>query len=321
MSSFVVGNVIFADNAFGTLGAGLTVGGTALSFTAGMGARFPTVVAPQVLYCTLLNATNVLEEIQITAHAAGADSATIVRAQGGTSALVWNTGDRIEARVSATVLSTITAKNMWCGAQAAGSTANALLFTSDTPKASYRLGDEYIGVPSQANTTAVTVNFDSIGVLAVQRDGNGLQGGEFAANKGVRFTISASTACQMERINNAPINIGNGTRLTSYYKNTFTDFTTATYSPGFYFLDAEGFVNLQGEVSCVSTATVQGTIIATLPSSQGLFPTQGVQVFCGVSSNAFGYVTVDGTGNVRVGSMAGTAISLDQVRYYGNPAS
>lgn len=98
---------LLADNAFGTLGSGLLTSDTTLNFTAGHGARFPAVTAPDVLYCCILNASNILEEVQITAHTVNADSCTIVRAQGGTTAKVWNAGDRIEARVSKTTLQTM----------------------------------------------------------------------------------------------------------------------------------------------------------------------------------------------------------------------
>jgi hypothetical protein len=319
MSSFTVGNVIFTDNTYATLASGLTVGATALSFTAGMGARFPVVTAPYVLYCTLLNATNVLEEIQITAHVAGADTATIARAVGGTTALVWNAGDRIEARVSASVLATITAKNMYCGTQSGGS-ANALTFVSDTPKTAYRPGDEYLGITTAVNTTAVTVNFDGIGLLTVQRDGTSLNGAELAAGALARFTVTASTSCDVERVNNVPLNIGKGSPLTSYYKNTFTDLG-GTYAAGYFFKDPLGFVNMQGSIACVSSSTGNGQIIATLPAGQGLATLSGLQFFNGVSGNSAGSVYVDGTGNIRVNSMPTTAICLDQVRYYGNPTS
>ena len=320
MSSYTVGNVIFSDNTYATLASGLTVGATTLNFTTGMGARFPTVVAPYVMYCTLLNATNVLEEIQITAHASGADTATIVRGVGGTSALVWNAGDRIESRVSASVLSAVTGKDIYAGTQA-GTSANAYTFITDTPKSAYRVGDAYLGVTTAANTTAATVNFDGIGNLTIQRDGTALQGYELAVGKWARFTVTASTSCDMERVNNAPLNIGNGLALSPYYKNTFNDLG-GTYAPGFFYLDPLGWVNMQGSVACVSSSTINGQIIATLPSGQGLFTVGGhLQFFCGVSGQSQGSVYVDGTGNIRVNSMPSTAICLDQVRYFGNPNS
>jgi hypothetical protein len=95
---------ILQDNAFGTLASGITAGATTLAFTSGHGARFPAVVAPDVLYCCILNTANVLEEVIITAHTADSDSCTITRAAGGTTAKVWSAGDRIEARVSKTAL-------------------------------------------------------------------------------------------------------------------------------------------------------------------------------------------------------------------------
>jgi microcystin-dependent protein len=97
-------SVLFADNAYGTISTSLAVGDTALNFTTGHGARFPVVAAGQVLYCTMVDSTNVVEEIQITAHTANADVATIVRGQGNTAAKAWSAGARIEARVSSTSL-------------------------------------------------------------------------------------------------------------------------------------------------------------------------------------------------------------------------
>jgi hypothetical protein len=93
-------SLVLADNAYGTLASGLTASDTTLSFTAGHGARFPTVPAGSQLYCCILNSNNVLEEIIVTLHTAGSDTATISRAAGSTSAKAWNAGDRIEARLS-----------------------------------------------------------------------------------------------------------------------------------------------------------------------------------------------------------------------------
>ena len=95
---------VLADNAYGTIASSLTVVDTTLNFTTGHGARFPVVASPNVMYCCILNSGNVLEEIKITAHTSGSDSATIVRGAGGTTAKAWSAGDRIEARVSSTVL-------------------------------------------------------------------------------------------------------------------------------------------------------------------------------------------------------------------------
>jgi hypothetical protein len=96
--------MVFGDNCFGTLGAGLTASDTTLTFTSGHGARFPAVPSGSALYCCILNSSNVLEEIIVTLHVAGAESATITRAAGSTTAKAWSAGDRIEARISASQL-------------------------------------------------------------------------------------------------------------------------------------------------------------------------------------------------------------------------
>lgn len=96
--------VVLADNAYGTLASGLIASDTALAFTSGHGARFPVVAAGQELFCCILNANNVLEQVKITAHASGSDSATMERGVGGTTAKAWTAGDRIEARITKTCL-------------------------------------------------------------------------------------------------------------------------------------------------------------------------------------------------------------------------
>src|SRR5713226_5986603 len=97
-------SAVLVDNGYGTIGLALATGDTALTFTTGHGSRFPAVASGQVLMCCILNANNVIEEIAITLHTAGSDSATMVRGQNGTTAKAWNAGDRIEARLSSEVL-------------------------------------------------------------------------------------------------------------------------------------------------------------------------------------------------------------------------
>lgn len=100
----IANSIVLSDNSYGTLASGLTVSDATLIFTTGHGARFPAVAAGQVLYCVILNSTNVVEEIQITAHTSGSDSATIVRGANSTTAKTWSAGDRVEARISSEVL-------------------------------------------------------------------------------------------------------------------------------------------------------------------------------------------------------------------------
>jgi hypothetical protein len=89
-------NLLYANNAVGTLSAPITNAATSLTLNPGQAALFPNPSAPQVFYATLTDAaTQTLKEIvQVTAVAGNIFS--IVRAQDGTLAQSWNTGDIVE---------------------------------------------------------------------------------------------------------------------------------------------------------------------------------------------------------------------------------
>ena len=90
---------VLANNfAYSTLGASINDSVTTITFFAGQGARFPTIIAPDVGYVVFQDASNNFEIMQITAHSAGSDSATVVRAREGTSARSWTLGDMVEQR-------------------------------------------------------------------------------------------------------------------------------------------------------------------------------------------------------------------------------
>lgn len=92
--------VLFSDNIYGSIASGLTTTDTTIALTSGHGARFPTVASGQVLYATLLNSANLLEQIHITTHSASSDNLAVTRAANGTTAKSWTAGDRIECRVT-----------------------------------------------------------------------------------------------------------------------------------------------------------------------------------------------------------------------------
>lgn len=91
----------FKNNAYSTLSASLTNVATTLSVQTGHGDRFPAVTAPDVAYITLEDSGGNREIVKVTARTAGADSMTIVRAQEGTSARSWVSGDTVEQRITA----------------------------------------------------------------------------------------------------------------------------------------------------------------------------------------------------------------------------
>jgi hypothetical protein len=88
-----------ANNAFGTLAAGINSSATSITLTTGQGARFPTLGASDYFYATLIDTSNNLEIVKVTARST--DVLTVVRAQESTTARAYSTGDRIEIRLTA----------------------------------------------------------------------------------------------------------------------------------------------------------------------------------------------------------------------------
>src|ERR1700677_806578 len=89
-------NLLYANNAVGTLASAITNAQTSITLNAGQASLFPNPSATQVFYATLTDAaTQALKEIvQVTAVSGNIFS--VVRGQDGTTALSWNAGDFIE---------------------------------------------------------------------------------------------------------------------------------------------------------------------------------------------------------------------------------
>ena len=103
--------VQFKNNAFSTLAAGISDSATALTVAATHGARFPTITGSQYFYATLIDSSNNLEIVKVTAKSGTSDSfTTIVRNQESSGAKVFSTGDRIELRLTAQGLNDIAAE-------------------------------------------------------------------------------------------------------------------------------------------------------------------------------------------------------------------
>ncbi len=87
------------NNAFGTLNAGINSSATTIVLTAGQGARFPTLSAGDYFYATLIDTSNNLEIVKVTARST--DTMTVVRGQDSTTARSYSTNDRFELRPTA----------------------------------------------------------------------------------------------------------------------------------------------------------------------------------------------------------------------------
>ena len=91
---------LFTNNAATTLASGITNVATTLTVASGTGALFPSPTGSNYSYVTLINAAGtVLEIVKLTARST--DTLTITRAQEGTTASAFSTGDKVELRVTA----------------------------------------------------------------------------------------------------------------------------------------------------------------------------------------------------------------------------
>ena len=87
----------FTNNATSTLASGINSSVTSLTVASGQGALFPALGAGDYFYCTLANAVGTIEIVKVTARST--DTFTITRAQDGTTASAWSTGDKVELRL------------------------------------------------------------------------------------------------------------------------------------------------------------------------------------------------------------------------------
>ena len=91
---------LFTNNAATTLASSITNVATTLTVASGTGALFPSPTGSNYSYVTLINAAGtVLEIVKLTARST--DTLTITRAQEGTTASAFSTGDKVELRVTA----------------------------------------------------------------------------------------------------------------------------------------------------------------------------------------------------------------------------
>ena len=89
-------SVKVTNNGFSTLASAINNSVTTIALATGEGARFPSLSTDDYFYGTLIDTSNNLEIVKVTARSN--DSLTVVRAQDNTSARAFSTGDRFELR-------------------------------------------------------------------------------------------------------------------------------------------------------------------------------------------------------------------------------
>jgi len=126
-------NYQFTNNAATTLASGILVGATSLTVASTTGALFPTLTGSNFFYCTLQNtAGSVVEIVKVTARST--DTFTIVRAQEGTTASAFSTGDKVELRLTAGEIN-----QLFSGIVQGGGTDHAFIENDKTVTTNYTL--------------------------------------------------------------------------------------------------------------------------------------------------------------------------------------
>lgn len=93
------------NNAFGTISAGIDTSATTIVLDSGQGTRFPALSSGDFFFGTLIDTSNNLEIVKVTARST--DSMTVTRAQDNTTARAFSIGDRFELRPTAALFEAI----------------------------------------------------------------------------------------------------------------------------------------------------------------------------------------------------------------------
>jgi hypothetical protein len=113
--------VKITNNASGTLAAAITSGATTLTLTSGQGALFPTLGVGDYCWCTLVDTSNNVEIIKVTARST--DTLTMTRGQDNTTAQAFAINDRLELRPTAALFAEFADPAM--GGDLTGTASNA----------------------------------------------------------------------------------------------------------------------------------------------------------------------------------------------------
>lgn len=154
--------VKFSNNASATLATSINTSVTSIQVTAGQGAQFPTLTAGDYFYATLVDSSNNLEIVKVTARAS--DTLTVVRAQESTGARAYLAGDKIECRVTAAGLVSIyNDAKAYTDTASASSTAslNAHLTDATDAHAASAIGFSATGGISSTNVQSAIAELDT----------------------------------------------------------------------------------------------------------------------------------------------------------------
>tara|TARA_R110000822_G_scaffold139730_3_gene277327 strand:+ start:608 stop:1576 length:969 start_codon:yes stop_codon:yes gene_type:complete len=160
------------NNAFGTLNAGINSSVTTVVLAAGQGALFPTLAGGDYFYATLIDTSNNLEIVKVTARST--DTMTIVRAQDNTIARAYSTNDRFELRPTAALFNEKANANEYLPL-AGGTMTGDLIFSSGAIRMPGSLtSDARINFKNSSSTSDIYAKFPlTTQTIQLRPNGNG----------------------------------------------------------------------------------------------------------------------------------------------------
>ena len=170
--------VKFSNNASATLASAIVSGSTTIALASGQGALFPTLTGSAFFYTTLVDSSNNIEIVKVTARTG--DSLTVTRAQGGTSARSFSAGDKCELRVVAGALEEFFQRD------------GSVVPNANLPMAGYKLTGSAQGTASGEPVTAQRTITAGTGLTG---------GGDLTADRTITLANTAVTAGSYSRAN------------------------------------------------------------------------------------------------------------------------
>lgn len=181
----------FSNSASATLASSITSAATSISVSSGLGALFPSLAAGDYFYATLVNSSNLLEIVKVTARSG--DVLTVTRAQEATTARAYNSGDKLELRLTAAGMSNLAQLD------SPNTFAGATTLTGGTMTGTYAGTHTYSGAVTFSSTITGSVSGNAGTVT------NGVY------TTGAQTIAGAKTFSNDLTVTSTLVNIGNGT--------------------------------------------------------------------------------------------------------------
>ena len=190
---------IFSNNASTTLAAAIASTDTSITVATGTGALFPALTGANYFYATLVDASNNIEIVKVTARSS--DTLTVARGQEGTTPLAYAIGDKVELRITAAGLANKLARDevfSIAQSQVTGLAAALATLTANQIPAGSRTVFHQAAAPTgwTQDTTSV---YNDIAIRIVTGAGHGgYSGGQAFSAAVARGTVATHAITQAE---------------------------------------------------------------------------------------------------------------------------